>query len=629
MTTPTALRSAKTWLAATWLAGFALTLGWLWRLAMLFDSDSYYHLAIAREYARRGVLSDLPWARFSVMHHGFGDKELLFHLLLAPFSAAFDPVLGGKLVIAGLVATILATLALSASEALGPAGLWLPVLLLLGSLSFDLRIIRLRPELLALLLLLWCLRALQQRRYARLLPLSAAFALAYSAVHALLGVCALCFACAWWLERKPAPRMLLFPLLGTALGLGLHPHFPHNLRILYLQNVTFWRFTGSADVGGEIAPLGWLRFLGFDWPLLLGLALLAASLERSSEQPSPAAREAAWFFSAAALAFSALFIHSARFALYALPLGLLALAWSLRAHGWQLAARLRGLGRGAPRSWLVLALLCCLAGPRTAAALSAVVDRGGCVWPAQRSQLEALGRAMPSGAKVAATWSAADDYVYFAPQGRYLNVLDPVFMRAADPRAYDVQRRLFAANVVDVPLALRRDLDSDFIAFDARSLPALHEQLLHDPRMVPLIAGGHVLYRIAASGGEGFALQLRAADSRAALQRGGGGRYPLLADPSARALEGFVDTARVAGAGRCLWFAPDRLAPGDYEFGADAAAELWGAEQSLLRTPGQPRLVVGHGKRVHVSSQLADSIRIEVCSGPTAALFYLLRRAAD
>jgi hypothetical protein len=226
MTTNPVLRSPNTWFAASWLIGFGATLAWSWRLSMFFDTDSYYHLAIAREYARHGVLSDLPWARFSVMRHGFGDKDLLFHLLLAPFTAAFDPLFGGKILIAGLTALILGTLALSASEALGPSGTWLPVLLLFGSLSFDLRIIRLRPELLALLLLLWTLRAIQQRRYAWLVPLAAAFALAYSAVHPLLGVSALCFACALWLERKPQPRMLLFPLLGAALGLGLHPHFP-------------------------------------------------------------------------------------------------------------------------------------------------------------------------------------------------------------------------------------------------------------------------------------------------------------------------------------------------------------------------------------------------------------------
>jgi hypothetical protein len=625
MTTNPVLRSPKTWFATGWLIGFGATLAWSWRLSMLFDSDSYYHLAVAREYARHGVLSDLPWARFSVMRHGFGDKDLLFHLLLAPFTAAFDPLFGGKVLIAGLTALILGTLALSASEALGPSGMWLPVLLLFGSLSFDLRIIRLRPELLALLLLLWTLRALQLRRYAWLVPLSAAFALAYSAVHALLGVCALCFACALWLERKPQPRMLLFPLLGAALGLGLHPHFPHNLRVLYLQNVTFWRFTGSADVGDEILPLGFGRFLAFDWPLLLGVAVLAASLEHSSERPSTRARESAWFLSAAALAFSALFVHSARFALYALPFGLLAAAWLLRSHGWQFAERMRGLGRHAPRTWLVLALLCCVAAPRTAAALSDVVDRGGCVWPALRSQLERLGRTLPANAKVAATWSAAEDYMYFAPQARYLNVLDPIFMRAANPTAYDVQRRLFAAELVDVPLALRRDLDSDYIAFSAPSLPALQAQLSSDPRVTALIAGGHALYRVEAERNRAFVLQLRAADSRALLLHGGGRAYPRLAEPAARAVEGFIETARVDGAQRCLWFSPDALAPGDYEFDSGGDASVWQGEQRLLSVSGHARLVLGRGPHVHVS-QNSGPLHIQVCSGPRAALFYLLRR---
>ena len=52
-----------------------------------YDADGYYHLAVARAYAERGMPDGLEWARFSIMREGFGDKELLFHWLLAPFAA--------------------------------------------------------------------------------------------------------------------------------------------------------------------------------------------------------------------------------------------------------------------------------------------------------------------------------------------------------------------------------------------------------------------------------------------------------------------------------------------------------------------------------------------------------------
>jgi hypothetical protein len=79
-----------------------------------------------------------------------------------------------------------------------------------------------------------------------------------------------------------------------------------------------------------------------------------------------------------------------------------------------------------------------------------VVDQGGSLWPAQRRQLEAFGRALPAGAKVAAPWVSAEDYMFFAPQGRYLNVLDPIFMRTVDERAYLSQRRLFDRELADM-----------------------------------------------------------------------------------------------------------------------------------------------------------------------------------
>src|SRR6266571_4773486 len=65
------------------------------RLPVLYDADGYYHLAVARAYAERGVFHTLDWARFSVMHDGFGDKEFLFHVLLIPFARLGDPTAGG------------------------------------------------------------------------------------------------------------------------------------------------------------------------------------------------------------------------------------------------------------------------------------------------------------------------------------------------------------------------------------------------------------------------------------------------------------------------------------------------------------------------------------------------------
>jgi hypothetical protein len=605
-------------LTATWLVAFAALLSFLWPLALLFDSDSYYHLAIARAYWERGLFSDLPWARFSAMHQGFGDKELLFHLLLLPAAAARDPELGAKITLAALDATILTSFAQLSLRAAGPLGLVLPALALFGSQSFDLRLIRLRPELLALLLLLWTVHALSERRAWLAAVCAAAFALGYTAIHALLGVCCLCFGLRYALDAKPSWKLIAYPCLGALVGLLLHPHFPHNLRIFYLQNFEFWRYQHTTDIGDEILPIGFVRWLAYDWPLLVGCTLLAATLRRA--QPlDRACRDMGLVCCVAALPFVMLFVHSARFALYAVPLGLLAAAWLARLYGWRFDARL--LQRG-PRVWLALSLLGVLSLPLTASALEGYVDRAGCIWPALRGQLEALGRALPTAAKVAAPWDSSEDYMYFAPQGRYLNVLDPLFMRAAHPAAYAAQRALFLGETSDVPLSLIVDLDSDYLAFPARRHLALHAQLAGDPRFERRVPHGQVLYRVRPEGARMFVRDYRVAATRAGLSQPSAAFYPRHPNPAGREVEAIVDGARLPK-NTCTWLAPQDTTSADFEIASTASTRIWIDDQIVRTLEPSQRSIPGQGTIVRDLAR--PQLALEVCPTSTApfALYML------
>lgn len=607
------------WIALSWLISFSVAFAWLWPLCMLYDSDSYYHLAIAREYGQHGQLHGLPWARFSVMREGFGDKELLFHWLLAPFAAGPAPLTGAKLVIAALVATSCASVTYFARAALGAAAVYLPGVLLLGALSFDMRMVRLRPELLALPLLLWTIGALGRGRYLLAAALSCVFALSYTAVHALLGLCAGCFLIAFLRERRARFGLVLGPLLGAAAGLCLHPHFPHNVRIFLLQNVSFWRYRASDDIGPEIHALGLARFWAFDWAGLLGVALLALALRRSPAPLAPQLRAAGLFFTFAGCVFALLFASAARFAIYAWPFGLLALAYQARLHGFTLDTHAL---RGRAQLWLVMTLWALGVAPYSHRVLEHEMDLGGSIWPTFLRQLEAFGRVLPNGARVAAPWTASEDYLYFAPQGRYLNLLDPVFMRSAHPRAYEVQRRLFRAELQDLPPALLGELDSEYLAFNARSLPLLAAQVRGDPRFVRMLDSGHVLYRVEPAASARFVLDLRVADTRSQLEGPSARVYPRAGNA-----EGFVDGARAGGAERCLWYAPIDALPGGsrWEFASSAASTLFLEERTLLKTPGEKQLVLGRGTRFELPPGSAAKPAIEVCSKHGPSSFYLVR----
>src|SRR5213593_5253160 len=89
------------------------------RFPVLPDGDSYYHLAVARAYAEHGLSYRPDWARYSIMHDGFGDKEFLFHVLLIPFARLGDPTTGAFMALAGFSAVVAALLAGAGLRAIG------------------------------------------------------------------------------------------------------------------------------------------------------------------------------------------------------------------------------------------------------------------------------------------------------------------------------------------------------------------------------------------------------------------------------------------------------------------------------------------------------------------------------
>jgi hypothetical protein len=190
-----------------WAIAFAIAMPLLYlffaRNPQLYDNDAYYHLAIGRAYWNEGLIDELRWTRFSAMHDGFGDKEVLFHLLLAPFAGlASDPVRGGQLALALLLAALFATISTAARRALGNWALVLPWWLPFASTELAWRWVRLRPELLSLLLLICAMEAIARRRYRLLGVVSALYALSYTAFHALIGLCMLLFLFGGWARRR-------------------------------------------------------------------------------------------------------------------------------------------------------------------------------------------------------------------------------------------------------------------------------------------------------------------------------------------------------------------------------------------------------------------------------------------
>ncbi len=556
---PPALSAGRGPWAASALV-FALALAaflWLFtRSPLLYDNDSYYHLAIARAVAQEGLDYDFPWARFGMLARGYADKEILFHAALAPFTRFEDPALGGRLALALLDALILAAIAHLAVRAVGLWGLVVPFWLFAGSAELAWRMVRLRPELGALLLILAALWAAATRRYKTLGLLALAFALSYTAIHAFVGLVAIVWAALAWAERRFDWRLLLYPVLGAGLGLLVHPHFPENLAVWWFVAVEFFRLKGALDVGTEIRPnttdVALLANLGW-W---LGLAVLWRST-RAGRAPLPDAERAAIAFGVGAALFGALYLLMSRFALYFVPLATLALLFGMARRGLEIGSRTRLPGRGSVP--VAVAGVVCLfvalpGGLQEVRRYQERVDPGPeAVRIAERRDFS---RAMPDGARVAAPWRETALYLYWAPQGRYLNVLDPGFLALGDPQAHRTQLALFDGSEPDPPLAATGALGSDHIAYSlVTGSGTLTRRLAADPRVERLHAGINGLFRVHPGRNGAFVLDWRrlpgggpVAEAAAAGEPASWPSVPRAANPAGRALEGYVDAAR-AGRG--------------------------------------------------------------------------------
>ena len=601
-------------------------------LPALYDNDSYYHLGVAKIYLERGFDIDFPWARFSVMRSGFGDKEFLFHVLLMPFASLRDPNAGGLLaasILSAAVATAVASLAVAAVGAWGYA---VPVLLFATSANFTIRLISLRPESLSLLLLLAGAAAAAQRRGALLGLIAAIYALSYTGFQALLVLCILWFLAGGWFLRRWEPRLLIWPLLGAAAGLLLHPQFPANLRVWFVQNVNFHQLRNTLDIGTEILPATTAQVLRLNAGWLAGLLVLW-----NSSAPGPAAPpgdRSGEIFGIAAACFAGLFLLGERFAVYAVPFVTLALLFRLRGQGLTVGRWTRLPGRG--RVPLVLSLgLCLLTAPYAAGRVADALDHGAVLVPNRMPELTEFSRTVPAGARVAAPWGETALYIFAAPQAAYLNVLEPAFMAVANPQVYRAQRALFEGMDPDPPLTTGTVLDSEYIAFSPiyQGRGAIQERLAEDPRVQRLFGGYNHLYRVVPGANTAFVLdwEARSQDKTPGGALPGWLPYPRQASAAARALEGYVDAGRISAAAGCVDFRHRELAAEPvrvlYEFAPSGPAALWVDGRPLASLGDALGARLGKGVRVQVSFPIGKhEFLVRSCPAGGRSGFYLLER---
>ena len=597
---------------------------WLQQGRDLYDTDSFYHLAIARTYAHEGVVESLPALRFSLLRDGFGDKEWLFHALLAPPAGLLPPLAAGHLALAlfhGLLAALLAGLG---RRLAGPWALVLPFWLVFSSTELGWRLARLRPELLALLLMLAALWAFAAERPRILGLITFLFTLGYTAFHALLGLLALCFLELGWRTRRWSWRLPAYAVLGAGLALVLHPHFPKNLEVWWAQNFHFFLNKGTLPVGTEIRPnfTDVVLMVHLGWGA--GLLALWRSSEAAPDCPEDPREPLAAPLRVAALVFALLYLLMSRFSLYAIPFLPLALLAEIRRRGRRISGWMRLPGRGRVPLALALGVSLLLSAPEAWRQLRLYQHRTDLGPDAARlTDRQALARALPAGGRVIADWGPTATYLLWAPQGRYLNALDPLFMALPHPEAHRLLTSLLGGDEPDLPLAAAA-LDSDLLALpSSRASRRLSARLTGDPRIVTLYRGGHLLVRFEPGRNGDFLLDWRVLPGpRSGPPSGDLARFPIYprAPAAFRPVEGYVDAEKIAPDSPCVtfsrpWRVPQAMRQ-DLELASYGPTTLWLDDQPIAAIGGTPAAVVGEGLRLRLDLAAGDHrLTVQTCEG--------------
>ena len=486
---------------------------------LLFDSDGYYHTAVARLYAEEGVDANLG-LRASTLGESLGDKELLFHLAMVPaIWLGMDSLQAGKAVLVVVLALDAAILAWLAFPVIGRWAIVLPIWLPFAATHSALRLVRVRPETLALGLFLLAIWAIGRSRFRWLALIAFTFTLSYTAFHALLGLCGLVFLQRGVVRHRWQPAMVVYPTLGASLAHLIHPHSPHNLVVWVQQTFEYFRLKTALDIGTEILPLTTDVLLRANVVLALSLVVLwlarATPPDRVEEDATPdleepTDRDLVDALAVGAIVFGLLFLLMARFSIYFVPFLVLWFLWWLESRGERPGKTTR-IGRLRVPTAIALVVVAVVGArdasvqlrnylARTQAGPNDVVMAGRV----------ALGASIPSGARVAATWQDTPVYLQWAPQGRYLNVLDPVFQAIPHPQIHVTQARLFAGQAADPVVDSVFGLDSQFIAHSTGpTTNSLAAQLEADPRVQPLHRQFHVLWHLQPDRNRDFVLDWR------------------------------------------------------------------------------------------------------------------------
>ncbi|HVP68117.1 MAG TPA: hypothetical protein VMT17_12725 [Anaeromyxobacteraceae bacterium] len=443
------------WSVVLWGAAYLAIAGLLQVNARVpWDADTSYHVAVARLLRAHGILHAFPWTPFSWLSDHYADKELLFHLVMAPF-AGLDWTacahVAGTLVGA---ATLFCSYLVLRSERVPGAGVW-ALLPLCASLVYAFRFTLVRPHVVSVALALVVLWAAARRAYAVLAVASALYPWAYVGWYLAIVLGVVAESARLAARKRPIWRTLAVVLVSLALGIALHPNGLDLFRLAWLVNVklligTAWAGTPGLELGEEFR-----HFTLYEWWRYLGAAALATGVSLAVSWRRRATDSVGLAFALGALAFGLLTLFTARFAEYFVPFAILSLALASRHVRWR------------PFTAAVTAGFLLYQGGPLVGLLRGLREREELIPDDVAAYLQAR---IPAGSQVfSCGWLLTGTMMLALPERKFIVALDPTLFFFKDPALYRLWFSIPRQPPPDLDEVIRK-------AFGARYVMCLRER---------------------------------------------------------------------------------------------------------------------------------------------------------
>ncbi|MCH8329142.1 MAG: hypothetical protein IIB81_01990, partial [Nanoarchaeota archaeon] len=196
--------------------------------------DGYYHIKTADIIKKQGFIKEFPWATHTILSDSYADIQILFRILLIPFTF-FNLNFGAKIasILFSTIAFVVFYWFLTQNK-IKYAFFW-TLLYLFTSANLMNRFLLPRQMPLVIALLILTIYFLQRKKYLLLGITSLVFVLLHSSFVFQLILILLYFILEKIFSKKFDYKIIIYSLSGIILGLLINPYFPNNLSMLYIQ----------------------------------------------------------------------------------------------------------------------------------------------------------------------------------------------------------------------------------------------------------------------------------------------------------------------------------------------------------------------------------------------------------